>query len=352
MSQGWGVPWRVWQRVDVSLWWRCSTMRYLQRLQSMMNDGDEQSTERFNRVLQHVMAVNVQLLEPDLLKDALSFLTGAASWLDTRWRGASDEEEVRRLCEAMPEHLVTDIVEPPCFLANMAPRILAATPLQELFAFCVTALSHPARIHSPHLRAKFGDVLFTVFLPPEEHYDYSARHHPHDVPHNAPHTAFLLTSPEAQEHLAPSLLLLYGDVEQTGYYDKLSHRIHIATVLKYLWKSPEHRSTFRRISKDTEGFVRFANGLMNETNTAVASAMKDLVEIRTFELRRAGKKTGQQQQQRGEGREAGRQGPLESGRMIGRRRAEQQVDLLMRTNGPSYLRVCAASRQMRRGGRR
>lgn len=47
---------------------------------------------------------------------------------------------------------------------------------------------------------------------------------------------------DKQETLAPALLLLYGDVEHTGHYDKLEHRFHIAAVLKYLWQSPEHRS--------------------------------------------------------------------------------------------------------------
>jgi Ubiquitin elongating factor core len=47
-----------------------------------------------------------------------------------------------------------------------------------------------------------------------------------------------------QKHLAPSLLLLYGDVEHTGYYDKLEHRYHIAAVLKYLWRNPDHRYAY------------------------------------------------------------------------------------------------------------
>jgi hypothetical protein len=37
--------------------------------------------------------------------------------------------------------------------------------------------------------------------------------------------------------------------------------------------------------------VRFANGLMNETNTYVASVMKELVEIRAVEQQRAGLNT-------------------------------------------------------------
>lgn len=44
------------------------------------------------------------------------------------------------------------------------------------------------------------------------------------------------------------------------------------------------RSTFRRISQDTNKFVRFANGLMNESNSLVASVMEKLPEIRTTQL--------------------------------------------------------------------
>ncbi|CAN0225032.1 unnamed protein product, partial [Hapterophycus canaliculatus] len=98
------------------------------------------------------------------------------------------------------------------------------------------------------------------------------------------HTGLLYSHPLAQEHLAPSLLLLYGDVEHTGFYEKLTHRFYIAAILKYLWRSTEHRSTFRRISRDTGKFVRFANGLMNESNSLVASVMEKLPEVRAVQL--------------------------------------------------------------------
>jgi hypothetical protein len=47
---------------------------------------------------------------------------------------------------------------------------------------------------------------------------------------------YLLSDSYAQETLAPSLLLLYGEVEHTGYYEKMGHRANIASLLKYLWK--------------------------------------------------------------------------------------------------------------------
>lgn len=38
------------------------------------------------------------------------------------------------------------------------------------------------------------------------------------------HTDLLYSHPLAQEHLAPSLLLLYGDVEHTGYVARMCAR--------------------------------------------------------------------------------------------------------------------------------
>jgi ubiquitin conjugation factor E4 B len=57
----------------------------------------------------------------------------------------------------------------------------------------------------------------------------------------------------------------------------------LARLLKYLWESPEHRSTFRRIAADEATFVRFANGLMNETNEYMVNIMGKLLEVRKTE---------------------------------------------------------------------
>jgi ubiquitin conjugation factor E4 B len=138
------------------------------------------------------------------------------------------------------------------------------------------------------------------------------------------HSSLLGTYIDAQRYLAPALLLLYGDVERTGFYDKLTNRRSIMIVLKHLWTLPTHRPAFRGIAtlgsasalalasasasapSATEGqeeasassssssssggkediyFIRFANGLMNETNALVAGTMEKLGEIKKTQVR-------------------------------------------------------------------
>ena len=168
--------------------------------------------------------------------------------------------------------------------ASRATATLATVPLDDLLSLAVSFLATPSLVHSPHLRAKFGAVLYEVFLPQAEKKE-SERGHP--VPGSPAYAGLLLSHPLAVRELAPALLLLYGDVEHTGYYDKLRHRYRIACVLKYLWAQPAHRATFRRIAADRDHFVRFANGLMNETNKLIVETMEKLPEIRTAQLQMA-----------------------------------------------------------------
>jgi ubiquitin conjugation factor E4 B len=98
---------------------------------------------------------------------------------------------------------------------------------------------------------------------------------------------YLTTDKLAQETLAPSLLLLYGEVEHTGFYDKNGHRTKIARLLKFLWESPEHKPAFRRITEDMASFRKFANGIVNEMNDQFASVMERLPAIRTVQLQMA-----------------------------------------------------------------
>jgi len=129
-----------------------------------------------------------------------------------------------------------------------------------------------------------GDILYDLFLP-------SADGERRDVPSSAwtdlqaGGQTFILSDKDAQETLAPSLLLLYGEVEHTGYYDKMSHRAKIASLIKFLWESSEHRPAFRRITQNKESFIKFANGIINETNTLIATVMQRLPEIREAQER-------------------------------------------------------------------
>lgn len=62
------------------------------------------------------------------------------------------------------------------------------------------------------------------------------------------HSSLLGSHFEAQKYLAPALLLLYGDVERTGFYEKLTNRRSIMVVLKHLWTLETHRPAFRGIA--------------------------------------------------------------------------------------------------------
>ena len=99
-----------------------------------------------------------------------------------------------------------------------------------------------------------------------------------------PHHQLLDIHMGAQCFLAPALLLLYGDVESTGFYEILSHRRCIMVVLKHLWTLSSHRPAFRAISLDKKYFVSFANGLLNETNALVGSVMDTLAEIKVTQV--------------------------------------------------------------------
>jgi len=94
---------------------------------------------------------------------------------------------------------------------------------------------------------------------------------------------YLLSSIAAQETLAPSLLLLYGEVEHTGHYEKVKYRTKISSILQYLWNSSEHRPAFSKITGDKESFINFANGIMNETNDLMSTVIEKLVSIRSIQ---------------------------------------------------------------------
>jgi ubiquitin conjugation factor E4 B len=243
------------------------------------NGGNPQAQANFSNLLFFKLVAEVQLCEPGCLGNALLFFGMGAKWLYE----TLSQPDGGPLLHCLPQHLVEDIPDFLLFVERYAPKVLdsGGPNLSSVMDLVVLLLSQPSLVRSPHLRAKLGDVLYWVFLPPSEREGGSPGQR------SQPHTALLYMHRMAQTHLAPSLLLLYGDVESTGFYDKLEHRFHIAMLLKYLWQSPEHRSTFRRIAGDTQSFVRFANGLMNETNALVASVMEKLPEIRqTQQLQR------------------------------------------------------------------
>lgn len=129
-------------------------------------------------------------------------------------------------------------------------------------------------------------MLHDVYLPPDNNGRSSLSSQIYCDPRSGGQP-YLISDVAAQESLAPSLLLLYGEVEHTGYYEKMGHRANIASLLQFLWESKEHRNAFRRITQNKTSFITFANGIMNEMNSLIVTVMEKLPEIRRVQLHMA-----------------------------------------------------------------
>jgi hypothetical protein len=117
-------------------------------------------------------------------------------------------------------------------------------------------------------------------------------------------------------YLAPALLLMYGDVERTG----LPFPFRVALVTSLLIRSlflrilreahkpkinhggpptpldlgspsprlqvfpapPSHLTCLRAIANDKHNFIRFANGLLNETTSLVGQNLSHLHSLKLF----------------------------------------------------------------------
>lgn len=309
------------------------------------HEGLETGEPRSMHYLVHKLCVDTQLFNPPVMHEAVKFCCAAAhillrnltdiqantqtvadsnSWLILPQSMALHH---RAFLLALTEDLVDDVLTILITIGHTEPSVfnipMATNSLEPVLTLVIFFLRRPWAIQSPHLRAKFGQVLYQVFLPASVNRDMWS----HSTPVDGQHTAMLGQQLEAQKFLAPTLLLLYGDVEKTGFYEKVNNRRSIMVVLKHLWQLPSHRAAFRGIaavgssassvSSDVEAFtstftqedsslmsvessleiapsssvdnsqnyfIRFANGLMNETNTLVTSTMEKLSEIKKIQI--------------------------------------------------------------------
>jgi ubiquitin conjugation factor E4 B len=197
-----------------------------------------------------------------------------------------------RILFSIPEQMIDDLMTILIFVTRTSSNVLKTlgAALNPVLSLIVFFLRRPWAVQSPHLRAKFGLVLFQVFLPVNQRGGEELWGNSPSV--DGMHTTLLDSNVDAQRFLAPALLVLYGDVERTGFYEKLENRRCIMIVLKHLWTLPSHRAAFTGIatlpssSEDLSQsyFIRFANGLTNETNKLVATTLDLLSEIKRIQL--------------------------------------------------------------------
>ncbi|KAJ1451905.1 ubiquitin elongating factor core-domain-containing protein [Pelagophyceae sp. CCMP2097] len=226
------------------------------------------------------LAAEVGLLHEALVDDALNYSAYSCRWL-LRLSPAD--------FRAAPEHLLEDCALLPALVAKFRPDALRrAAPLAafvNLAAKCLGA--RDALVKSPHLRDKLVQALHACCLPREAQASGTQRGARPGAPDAASpaNVALLLDANVTASGLAPSLLWMFGDAEHLGFYDISPARLRIAALIRQLWASPLHRESFRTLANERGAFVTFANGLLNETNRLVASAMEKLPVIRDHQAR-------------------------------------------------------------------
>lgn len=249
--------------------------------QIRQRNGDERNDPNFNYFIQTQFALESSLFMGDFLAEGARFVNLTAGFLLRL-----DDESLPR----MPEHFVDDVCDVLTFMPKhpASAKAMRGIDLGDAFRVVVKLLSpkYAHTVRNYNLRAKLGDVLYFIYLPADKDNRSTVPESVMCDPLSGGRP-YLLSDASAQETLAPSLLLLYGEVEQTGYYDRMKYRAHIASLLRYLWESSEHKAAFRKIAHDRDSFITFANGIMNETNSLMASVMEKLPDIRRVQVQMA-----------------------------------------------------------------
>ena len=158
---------------------------------------------------------------------------------------------------ALPEYVIEDMADYMLFLSRFSIDTMDScdvTPLVHLFVALVSSTHY---LNNPYLRAKLVEVFCGVA-------EFPTAHGP-----GCPSLSAQLTSdPFVCQHLMPSLIRLYVDIEHTGsdsqFYDKFNVRHAIAVLMKFLSDFPPHIARMEEEAGDVDLFVRFTNSIIND----------------------------------------------------------------------------------------
>lgn len=189
--------------------------------------------------------------------------------------------EIPMRFSALPEYYIEDITEFLLFIVPHCPQILENIPdKRDLVYFVIIFLCSTNYIKNPYLVAKLVELMFVLcpVIQNKTSKIYEA----------------IQLHPLALNHLVPSLMKFYTDVETTGasseFYDKFSIRYHISIIFKSLRKEPPHREAIIKASKVPGGlFVQFINMLMNDTTFLLDESLGCLKRIRDIQEARKNK---------------------------------------------------------------
>ncbi|KAI8373503.1 ubiquitin elongating factor core-domain-containing protein [Choanephora cucurbitarum] len=233
------------------------------------------------------LAYEAMLLDSSFLSETLRFYDLVMAWLirlvdpnhKHPWEKVSLPlpSQVPDAFAMLPEWIVEDIVELFIFIGKYGyeTNVMRDHPHDELVAFIVTFLRNAKYVKNPYLKAKLVEILFFFTYP-------IAKGVPGELEN------ILNSHPLALQHLVPSLMNFYVEVEQTGassqFYDKFNIRYNISHVMKTIWSHPAHRAKLREESRNSTNFTRFVNMLMSDVTYLMDESLSKLTEIHQIQL--------------------------------------------------------------------
>ncbi|EJD50679.1 hypothetical protein AURDEDRAFT_112253 [Auricularia subglabra TFB-10046 SS5] len=263
--------------------------RTMSDIQNGRQEGTEedvrQCKEAISKYNSYLVAMHVQLLEPDMVFRTLTFGGFTAAWLTrvvepTHTFPAQQIElplprEVNPAFANLPEFFFEIILKPFTHLLQMKPDMINALALKEMLEFLLTFLTSTWYIHSPYIKTDCVQILFLG----TDGWGQSRN--------VGVFSDLINTNPIALKHLMRTLLNFYVEVEMTGthtqFWDKFNYRRSITHVLQQMWDNPVHRENLETVSKDSSFFPRLINLLMNDTTFALDESIGKLSEIYELE---------------------------------------------------------------------
>ncbi|KAI8149698.1 ubiquitin elongating factor core-domain-containing protein [Fennellomyces sp. T-0311] len=237
---------------------------------------------RLEAMASHKYAYESMLMDTEYLSQSMRFFNLVMSWLirmvdptkQHPWKAVKLPlpEDVPETFAMQPEWIIEDIVEFFIFLGKFCYQTptFRSNPQEEIVAFIITFLRNSKYVKNPYLKAKLVEILFFFTYPLGK-----------GIPGEL--EPMLNSHPLSLDHLVPSLMSFYVEVEQTGassqFYDKFNIRYNISHIMKTIWNHPAHRSKLREESKNHELFTRFVNMLMSDVTYLLDESLSKLSEI-------------------------------------------------------------------------
>ncbi|GAB1520772.1 Ubiquitin conjugation factor E4 [Rhizoctonia solani] len=242
---------------------------------------------KFQREL---LTYEVQLQDPEITQRNLAFTNFMMVWIlrmvDPTHQYPSKPmtlplpEQVPDEFRILPEYFVEDVVDYYIYIMKYRSDLLDTTLRTEFLVFALTFLSSTWYIKNPFLKSKILQGLF-----------YGSIHIGRE--RDGLLGALFNSHPLALQHLFPSLMWFYVEVEQTGastqFYDKFESRRNIAYILRGIWNNPNHRDTLLKAAEGSDKFVRFANLLMNDATYLLDELLTKLAAIKQLQQLMANK---------------------------------------------------------------